>query len=85
MRQRLNELADQGLAKRSVDPVDRRRNVITITPAGTKRLLALDDGMAEVQDKLLAPLSATQRQTLVGTLTRVLEHHTASCAKIPER
>jgi DNA-binding MarR family transcriptional regulator len=81
----LNELADQGLVKRSGDPVDRRRNVITITPAGTKRLLALDDVMAEVQDKLLAPLSATQRQTLVRTLTRLLKHHTASCAKIPER
>ena len=59
--------------------------MITITPAGTKRLLALDDVMAEVQDKLLAPLSGTQRRTLVRTLTRVLEHHTASCAKIPER
>jgi DNA-binding MarR family transcriptional regulator len=81
----LNELADQGLVKRSGDPVDRRRNVITITPAGTKRLLALDDVMAEVQDKLLAPLTTTQCQTLVRTLTRLVKHHTASCAKIPER
>ncbi len=65
--------------------VDRRRNVITITRAGATRLLALDEVLAEVQDELLAPLSATQRQTLVRMLTRVLEHHTASCAKIPER
>ena len=81
----LNELAGQGLVKRSGDPVDRRRNVITITRAGATRLLALDEVLAEVQDELLAPLSATQRQTLVRMLTRVLEHHTASCAKIPER
>ena len=71
----LNELAGQGLVKRSGDPVDRRRNVITITRAGATRLLALDEVLAEVQDELLAPLSATQRQTLVRMLTRVLEHH----------
>ncbi len=59
--------------------------MITITPAGSKRLRALDEAMAEVQDKLLAPLSATQRRTLVRMLTRVLEHHATSCAKIPER
>jgi MarR family transcriptional regulator, lower aerobic nicotinate degradation pathway regulator len=81
----LNELAHLGLVERSGDPVDRRRNVITITGAGTKRLLALDEVLAQVQDKLLAPLSATQRQTLVRMLTRVLEHQTASCAKIPKR
>src|SRR5262249_9477228 len=31
----VNELADRGLADRSPDPADRRRNVITITPART--------------------------------------------------
>jgi DNA-binding MarR family transcriptional regulator len=71
----LNELISQGLVERSSDPVDRRRNVITITGAGTKRLLALDGVLAEVQDKLLAPLSPAQRQTLVRMLTRVLGHH----------
>jgi len=71
----LNELTSQGLVERSGDPVDRRRNVITITRAGTKRLLALDKVLAAVQDKLLAPLSTAQRQTLVRMLTRVLEHH----------
>jgi DNA-binding MarR family transcriptional regulator len=71
----LNELTSQGLVERSSDPVDRRRNVITITAAGTKRLLALDEVLAAVQDELLAPLSTAQRQTLVRMLTRVLGHH----------
>jgi DNA-binding MarR family transcriptional regulator len=71
----LNELTSQGLVERSSDPVDRRRNVITITAAGTKRLLALDEVLAKVQDQLLAPLSPAQRQTLVRMLTRVLGHH----------
>ncbi len=71
----LTELTSHGLVERSSDPVDRRRNVITITAAGTKRLRALDELLAEVQDELLAPLSTAQRQTLVRMLTRVLGHH----------
>jgi MarR family transcriptional regulator, lower aerobic nicotinate degradation pathway regulator len=71
----VNELTGQGLVERSSDPFDRRRNVVTITAAGTRRLLALDKALAEVQDRLLAPLSPAQRRTLVRMLTRVLQHH----------
>lgn len=73
----LDDLADRGLVKRSGDPLDRRRNIVTITPAGTRKLLRLDEVVAEVQDKLLAPLSHLERRTLVRMLTRLLEHHTA--------
>jgi len=52
----LNELADRGLIQRSPDPNDRRRNIITITPAGTELLLRLHPILADVQEKLLAPL-----------------------------
>jgi len=71
----LNDLAERGLVKRSPDPADRRRNVITITPAGTEQLRLLDGVLAGVQDQLLAPLSATERTQLTRLLTRVLEHH----------
>jgi MarR family transcriptional regulator, lower aerobic nicotinate degradation pathway regulator len=70
----LNELAARGLIQRSRDPDDRRRNVITITPAGTKQLGALAPILDGVQDQLLAPLSAAERTQLVGLLTRLLEH-----------
>jgi DNA-binding MarR family transcriptional regulator len=70
----LNELADRRLIRRSPDPDDRRRNVITITPAGVKLLKRLDQVLAGVQDELLAPLSAADRAKLVALLTRVLEH-----------
>src|SRR5258707_11186675 len=50
---------------------------ITITAAGTRRLRRLDQAVVEVQDKLLAPLSRRERQTLVRMLTRVLERHSA--------
>ncbi|MEA2283069.1 MAG: MarR family transcriptional regulator, lower aerobic nicotinate degradation pathway regulator [Solirubrobacteraceae bacterium] len=69
----LNELADRGFIKRSPDPDDGRRNVVTITPAGTKQLRALDEVLAGIQEKLLAPLSAADRTRFVRLLTRLLE------------
>jgi DNA-binding MarR family transcriptional regulator len=70
----LNELAGHGHVERSPDPDDRRRNVVTITPAGAERLRALDDVLAGVQDELLTPLSAAERTQLVGLLTRLVDH-----------
>jgi len=71
----VNELADRGLADRSPDPADRRRNVITITPAGTAYLRRLEKLLAEIQDELLAPLPPADRRQLTRLLTRILEHH----------
>jgi MarR family transcriptional regulator, lower aerobic nicotinate degradation pathway regulator len=71
----LNDLAGRELVQRSPDPADRRRNIIAITPAGTEQLRLLDQVLDGVQDKLLAPLSPTERKQLTRLLTRVLEHH----------
>jgi MarR family transcriptional regulator, lower aerobic nicotinate degradation pathway regulator len=71
----VNELAARGLARRAPDPADRRRNVISITPAGTDHLRRLDDLLAGAQDELLAPLSPAERQQLTSLLNRILEHH----------
>ncbi|MFG1694412.1 MarR family winged helix-turn-helix transcriptional regulator [Nonomuraea sp. NPDC049309] len=71
----VNELAAQGLLERAPDPDDRRRNIITITPAGRKRLADLDRLLAAAQDAYLAPLSPADRRTLTDLLTRLVEHH----------
>jgi MarR family transcriptional regulator, lower aerobic nicotinate degradation pathway regulator len=71
----VNELVARGLAQRTPDPADRRRNVIRITPAGAIHLQRLDELLAGVQDELLAPLSPAERQQLVRLLSRILEHH----------
>lgn len=71
----INELADRKLLERAPDPSDRRRNIITITPAGVRQLRRLDDVLAEVQDVLLAPLAAEERDQLARLLARVLRHH----------
>jgi len=64
-----------GLAGRVPDPADRRRNVISITPAGTAHLRRLEELLADVQDELLTGLSPAERQQLIRLLNRILEHH----------
>jgi DNA-binding MarR family transcriptional regulator len=71
----VNELADGGLVERAPDPEDRRRNVVTITPAGVEQLRRLDGVLAGIQDELLAPLSSDERDELARLLTRVSDHH----------
>jgi len=71
----VNELVGRSLADRSPDPADGRRNIITITPAGTAHLRRLEELLGDVQNELLAPLSPAERQQLICLLTRVLEHH----------
>lgn len=76
----INELADRKLVERAPDPADRRRNIITITPAGRRQLRRLEKQLTQVQDELLAPLSPDERDQLTRLLTRLLEHHTKSQA-----
>jgi DNA-binding MarR family transcriptional regulator len=70
-----NDLAGHGFVERTPDPTDRRRNIVTITPAGRHRLDQLTQRLARIQEELLAPLSAPERDRLVGLLTRLLAHH----------
>ncbi|GAA0269566.1 MarR family transcriptional regulator [Cryptosporangium japonicum] len=71
----LNELEADGHVRRRPDPSDKRRNVVTLTAAGTKRLAALEDRVAEVQDEILAPLDAAEREQFVALLRRLRAHH----------
>ena len=73
----INELAEGGLVERARDPDDRRRNVVTITPAGLRQLRRLDGVLADIQDEVFAPLSADEREELARLLARVLDHHAA--------
>ncbi|OSZ56669.1 MarR family transcriptional regulator [Streptomyces pharetrae CZA14] len=71
----LNELADTGCIRRDPDPVDRRRNVITLTPAGRRRLERLDTLITDAQRELLAPLAPREQEQLTRLLTVLTEHH----------
>jgi DNA-binding MarR family transcriptional regulator len=71
----VNELEERGLVARTRDQADRRRNTITITPAGVQQLQRLDGVLAEIQNLLLATLSADERDQLTRLLARILDHH----------
>jgi len=74
----VNELERAGLARRSADPDDARRNVVTITEAGEHQLLHLDQLLADIQDEVLAPLTPAERVQLLALLRRVLDSHSGS-------
>ncbi|MGH9211321.1 MAG: MarR family winged helix-turn-helix transcriptional regulator [Acidimicrobiales bacterium] len=67
----LNDLVAASLAQREPDPVDRRRNVVTITQRGAVALERLDAALDDVQDAVLAPLTPIERKTLVRLLAKL--------------
>jgi MarR family transcriptional regulator, lower aerobic nicotinate degradation pathway regulator len=69
----LSELERLGLAQRTVDPDNRRRNVVSITRAGSKQLRALDNVIDEVQERVLAPLSQSERRQLMKLLRKLAD------------
>lgn len=68
----LAELAEQGHLRRAPDPDDRRRNLITLTAAGRRRMVELDAALTGVQDEVFGVLSDQERGLLVDMLTRVI-------------
>jgi DNA-binding MarR family transcriptional regulator len=66
------ELEREGLIARVRDPGDRRRNVVSITPAGTSTLKRLDALIDRAQRELVAPLSASERSELIRLLERLI-------------
>ncbi|MEV4758715.1 MarR family winged helix-turn-helix transcriptional regulator [Micromonospora sp. NPDC049559] len=71
----LDDLESAGRVTRRRDPADRRRWLISLTPAGESALAAVDRAAEETHDEVLAPLSAAERDLLHDLLRRVLLHH----------
>lgn len=67
----LVELEARGLVRRDVNQADRRRNVVSITAEGTRRLGVLDEVVDEIQERVLAPLSAGERRQFVTLMRRI--------------
>jgi DNA-binding MarR family transcriptional regulator len=67
----LNDLVARRLARREPDQADRRRNVVTLTTRGAEALERLDAVLGDVQDVVLAPLTANERKTLVRLLAKL--------------
>ena len=71
----LDELEEQGLIERKRDPDDRRRHLVSLNPAGKKRLAQLRAVSKGVEDELLASLDDEQRAQLHVLLLQLAADH----------
>jgi DNA-binding MarR family transcriptional regulator len=68
----IDELEDAGLAERRRRPGDRRAWEVAITPKGRRTLERGRRFAAQVEDDVLAGLSADERRQLIDLLRRAL-------------
>jgi MarR family transcriptional regulator, lower aerobic nicotinate degradation pathway regulator len=71
----LDELEEAGLIERKRDPDDRRRHLVSLNPAGKKRLAQLRAVSKAVEDELLASLDDEQRAQLHVLLLQLAADH----------
>lgn len=69
----LNELSAGGFVTRERDPSDARRNVVALTRKGSAELRRLDAVVNDIQERFLAPLTATERRQLFHILTKLAD------------
>jgi DNA-binding MarR family transcriptional regulator len=66
-------LARRRLISRAPDARDRRSRVLTLTPRGKRLLDGAEAAVRRAQRRILAPLSATERQTFLALLEKVVD------------
>jgi DNA-binding MarR family transcriptional regulator len=69
----LNELEAAQFSIRKRDPQDRRRHIVEMTAAGKHAIERADKARESLEDEVLAPLSADERNTLRKLVQRVLD------------
>jgi DNA-binding MarR family transcriptional regulator len=64
----LNPLEADGLVARKRDAADRRRHLVTLTPAGERHLASASRAQKDTEDALFASLDETKREQLRALL-----------------
>lgn len=70
----LNELESAGSILRSIDPANRRQNIVALTKRGRARFEDLRCRLEVAQNKAFGLLSADEKSLLMGLLRRVHDH-----------
>ena len=69
----LSRLEARKLVRRKENPADRRARLASLTPKGRALMTGLFPAMQRSQDRLLAPLTQTERDLFMATLVRLIE------------
>ena len=67
----LSGLERRGLVERRSEPGDERRKRVYATPAGVERIAGFDAAMRGIDEAILGPLDAAERETLHALLTKI--------------
>jgi MarR family transcriptional regulator, lower aerobic nicotinate degradation pathway regulator len=70
----LDTLEEHGLVERRRDTNDRRRHLVSLTPAGKRQLATFRKLVRRVEEEILAPLNEEEREVLHGLLLRLAAH-----------
>jgi DNA-binding MarR family transcriptional regulator len=68
MHEMITSLDQRGFLERRRDPANRRVLLISLTPRGRKMLETYDEQVGLLEERMLADLTARQRQTLRDAL-----------------
>jgi DNA-binding MarR family transcriptional regulator len=71
----LDELEEKKLIERRRDPTDRRRHLVSLTPAGREALARSRAIVKQLDDEFFKPLDAAERKQLKALLARLAAHH----------
>ena len=71
----VNALEAEGIVTRISDPDDRRQNIVEMTETGKARFERLKAGLAEAEDRALAPLAPADRRELLRLLRILHDYH----------
>lgn len=69
----VGRLEERDLLRRHVDPEDKRKRVLHLTPAAEKLLVQVQPVVRRAQERLLAVFTPLERQMLTGLLERLID------------
>jgi len=68
-------LEARGWVRRAPDAADRRRKLLSVTPAGAEMAQQTRRAVHKVQARILGPLEASEREQLLALLARLVAGH----------